>query len=163
MPDEKKPAAGDHDLEAARAAWEQGAGDTPDPAPHPALARLRAQFDAHADVCALTRVLDAAQNDAGDPVPVTIALPPGLLALLEHVESLDAAAAGRAPAPVERVLTLAVNNDLENLLHRLTADPTSHPHYARLWNSLCAEAGAAELAVPDTASPAAPQAEDGPF
>jgi hypothetical protein len=162
MPDEKRPAAGDHDLDAALSAWEQGAGDTPGPAPHPALARLKAQFAAHPDVCALTRVTETAQNVAGDPVHVTVEGAPRLLALLEHIESLDAAASARAPAPVERVLNLVVNNYLENLLHRLTADPTSHPHYARLWNSLCAAAGAPELAVPETSAPPEASAE-GPF
>ncbi len=82
MPDDRKPAQGDQDFDAALSAWERGAGDTPDPAPHPALAGLQAQFAAHPDVCALTRVLDAAQNDADDPAPYTVKLEPRLLALL---------------------------------------------------------------------------------
>lgn len=161
MPDEKKPDVGDHNVDAALSAWESGAGNTPDPAPHPALARIRAQFDAHPDVCTLSRVLDAAQNDASNPVAVTVEVQPGLLALLEHIESLDAAA-GRASAPIERVLAQVLNNHLEHLLHGLVTDPTSHPHYARLWNSLCAEAGAPELAVPDGAA-SIPDAAEGPF
>lgn len=156
MPEEKKPATGDQGFDAALSAWEQGAGDTPDPAPHPALARLRAQFAAHPDVCTLTRVTDAALNDASDPVPVTVTLQPGLLAVLKHIESLDAAATGRAPAPIENVLTQILNNHLEDRLHRLVTDSTSHPHYARLWNGLCAEADAPELAVPDPDAPPAP-------
>ena len=164
MPDEKRPAAGDHNVDAALSAWELCGGNTPDPAPHPALARLKAQFAVHPDVCALSRVLDAAQNDAADPAPVTVKVRPELAALLEHIESLDAAATRRAPAPVERVLGLILNNYLENLLHRLVTDPTSHPHYARLWNRFCAEAGAPELAVPDTSAPPVPEAAaEGPF
>lgn len=163
MPDEKRPATGDQDFDAARTAWERSAGDTPDPAPHPAIAGLRAQFSAHPDVCALMQVLDAAQNDTADPQPMMVKLQPGLLSLLEHVESLDAAGAGRAPAPPERILSQMLGNYLEDLLHRLVSDPTSHPHYARLWNGLCAEAGAPELVVPDKATPAMPQAKDGPF
>lgn len=163
MPDDRKPATGDQDFDAARTAWERSVGDTPDPAPHPAIAGLRAQFSAHPDVCTLMQVLDAAQNDAADPQPMMVKLQPELLALLEHVESLDAGNASRAPAPIERVLSQMLSNYLEDMLHRLVTDPTSHPHYARLWNRLCADAGAPELAVPDRAAPAMPQVEDGPF
>lgn len=162
MPDEKRPTTGDHDLEAALSAWEQGAGDTPDPAPHPALARLKAQFAAHPDVCALAALTNAAMNRASADMPVMVKVRPELAALLEHIESLDAAASARAPAPVESVLSGIVGNYLESLLHHLTADPTSHPHYARLWNSLCAAESAPELAVPE--SSAAPEASaEGPF
>lgn len=157
MPDDKKPAAGDHDFDAALSAWERSDGNTPDPALHPALARLRAQFAAHPEVCALTRVLDTAQNDASDPVPVTVTVQPGLLALAAHVESLNAVAAGRAPAPVERVLGQALNNHLEHLLHGLVTDPTSHPHYTRLWNMLCAEAEQPGFAIPDGQACAEPK------
>ena len=163
MPDDRKPVSGEENFDAALRVWERGAGDTPDPAPHPALAGLRAQFAAHPDVCALSRVLDFAQQDAGDPVPYMVKLEPRLLAVLEHIESLEAVNASRTPAPTERVLSLVLNNYLEDLLHRLVTDPTSHPHYARLWNGLCAKAGAPELAVPDGATPATPKAEDGPF
>jgi hypothetical protein len=164
MPDEKKPAAGDHNVDAALSAWESGAGNTPDPAPHPALVGLKAQFAAHPDVCTLTALTDAAMNRASADMPVTVKVRPELAALLEHIESLDAAAAaGRAPAPIERTLNLVVNNYLEDLLHMLVTDPTSHPHYARLWNSFCAEAGAPELAVPDAAAPITPDAAEGPF
>lgn len=149
---------------AALAAWELGEGDTPDPAPHPKLADLRALFAAHADVAALTRALDAAMNDAGEPVPVTVEMQPGLLRLLAQIETLDAATAGRAALPVERIVSQIVSNHLENQLHRLVTDPTGHPHFAAVWNALCAAEGAPELAVPTgTAEPAPPQAEDGPF
>lgn len=150
--------------DAALAAWELGEGDTPDPAPHPKLARLKALFAAHPDICALTRVLDAAMNDAADPVPVTVAVQPGLLRLLAHIETLDAAIAGRAPASLERAVSQIVGNSLENLLHGFAADPTSHPHFAEVWNALCAAEGAPALAVPTTgtAEPA-PPAEEGPF
>lgn len=163
MPDEKRPAAGGHNFDAALSAWELSGGNTPDPAPHPALARIRAQFAAHPDVCALSRLLDAAQNDAADPVAVTLEAQPGLLALLAHIESLDAAAAGRAPAPPERIFNQIIANYLENRLHGLVADPTTHPHYARLWNRFCAAAGAPELAVPDAAAPPTPNVTEGPF
>lgn len=149
--------------DAALAAWELGEGDTPDPAPHPKLAHLRALFAAHPDVSALTRVLDAAMNDAADPVPVTVAAQPGLLRLLAHIETLDAAAAGRAALPVERAVSQIVGNYLEHLLHGLAADPTSHPHFAEIWNGLCAAEGAPELAVPTGTAEPAPPAEEGPF
>ncbi len=156
--------------DAALAAWELGEGDTPDPAPHPKLAHLRALFAAHPDVAALTGALDAAMNDADDPVPVTVAVQPGLLALLAHIETLDAAARAapvetdRAAQPVERIVSQIVGNYLENLLHGLVTDPTSHPHFAEVWNALCAAEGAPELAVPTgTAEPTPPQAEGGPF
>lgn len=149
--------------DAALAAWELGEGDTPDPAPHPRLAHLKAQFEAHPDVAALSRVLDAAMNDADDPVPVTVEVQPGLLRLLAHIETLDAAASGRAPAPPERAVSQIVGNYLENLLHGLVVDPTSHPHFAAVWNALCAAEGAPELAVPTETPQLAPPAEEGPF
>ncbi|CCW18294.1 hypothetical protein EBBID32_26450 [Sphingobium indicum BiD32] len=150
--------------DAALAAWELGAGNTPDSAPHPKLAHLRALFAAHPDVAALTRVLDAAMNDTDDPVPVTVEVQPRLLRLLAQIETLDAAAAGRAPAPPERTVSQIVGNYLEHLLHGLVTDPTGHPHFAEVWNALCAAEGAPELAVPTgTAEPAPPQAGDGPF
>jgi len=152
------------EVQAALSAWEGGPGDRPDPAPHPALARLRAQFASHPDVCALTALTDAAMHRASADMPVMVKVRPELAALLEHIESLDAAAAGRAPAPIARVLSGIVSNHLEHLLHRLVTNPTSHPHYARLWNSLCADAGALALAVPDPDAPPAPEAQaEGPF
>lgn len=150
--------------DAALAAWELGAGNTPDPAPHPKLTRLHTLFAAHPDVAALTRACDTAMNDAADPVPVTVEVQPGLLGLLAQIETLDAATAGRAPAPPERAASQIIGNYLENLLHRLVTDPTSHPHFAEVWNALCAAEGAPELAVPTgTAEPTPPQAEEGPF
>lgn len=150
--------------DAALAAWELAEGGTPDPAPHPQLARIKALFEAHADVAALTRALDAAMNDTDDPVPVTVAVQPGLLRLLAQIGTLDADSAGRAPASPERAVSQIVSNYLEHLLHRLVTDPTGHPHFAAVWNALCAAEGAPELAVPTgTAEPTPPQAEDGPF
>ena len=149
--------------DAALAAWELAEGDTPDPAPHPKLARLKELFEAHADVAALTRVLAAAMNDTDDPVPVTVEVQPGLLRLLAQIETLDAAIAGRAPTPPERAVSQIVGNYLENLLHGLAADPTGHPHFAAVWNALCAAEGAPELAVPTGKAEPAPPAEEGPF
>lgn len=146
------------ELQAALDAWEEGQGDTPDPAPHPKRARLHALFEVLPEVRTLSRVLDAAMNDASDPVPVTIAVQPGLLRLLAHIEGLDAAAAGRAPEPVSASLAQRVHNDLHNVLHWLATDPTSHPHYAKAWNALCAAEGAPELAVPDGTPQSGPQA-----
>jgi len=148
--------------DAALAAWELGAGNTPDSAPHPKLAHLRALFAAHPDVAALTRACDAAMNDADAPVPVTVEVQPGLLRLLAHIETLDTAA--RASAPPERAASQIIGNYLEHLLHRLVTDPTGHPHFAEVWNALCAAEGAPELAVPTgTVEPTPPQAEEGPF
>ena len=149
---------GQKDDDTALSAWERGEGDTPDIPPHPKRARLKAAFAAHPDVCALTAALDAAMNDADDPVPVTVAAQPGLLRLLTHIESLDGG------APVERALGRILNNHLQNLLHTLVTDPTGHPHYARLWNALCAAEGAPELAVPEEpAHGADAPREEGPF
>lgn len=148
---------------AALAAWALGEGDTPDPAPHPKLAHLRALFAAHPDVAALTRALDAAMNDTDDPVPVTVAVQPGLLGLLAQIETLDAVAAGRAVLPVERIVSHIVSNHLENMLHTLVTDPTGHPHFAAVWNALCAAEGAPELAVPTGTAEPAPPSEERPF
>lgn len=145
------------EVQTALDAWEEGEGDTPDPAPHPKRARLHALFEVLPEVRTLSHVLDAAMNDASDPVPVTITVRPGLLRLLAHVEGLYAAAAGRAPTPISTALTQRVSNDLENLLHWLVTDPTSHPHYAKAWNALCAAEGAPELAVPAATPQSAPE------
>lgn len=155
---------GQTDDDAALSAWETGAGDTPDPPPHPKLAALKSRFEDHADVCALSDVLDTAMKDAAAPVPVMIEVQPGLLALLSHVERIDSARRGRAEAPPSAALAQIVNNHLENLLHMLVTDPTSHPHFAELWNGLCTAAEAPELAVP-TGEPdgQAKPAEEGPF
>ncbi|ARS27585.1 hypothetical protein [Sphingomonas sp. KC8] len=161
MPQDEPGLTGDDE---ALSAWETGAGDTPDVPPHSKLAALKSRFDNHADVCALRDALNAAMNDGAAPVPVTVAVQPGLLALLAHVERIDSARADRAEASPSAVLAQAINNYLENLLHTLVADPTSHPHFAELWNSLCADANAPELAVPtdENPEPATP-ADGGPF
>ncbi|BAV64328.1 hypothetical protein [Sphingobium cloacae] len=161
MPEDKPSAP---KVDEALSAWERGAGDTPDAPPHPKLATLKSRFAAHTDVCSLEDVLSTAMNDAGDAVPVTVAVQPGLLALLAHIEKLDSARVGRNPAPPSRLLAQIVSNHLENLLHTIVTDPTSHPHYAALWNALCAAEGAPELAVPtDDAANGTPPADRGPF
>jgi hypothetical protein len=149
--------------DAALAAWELGEGDTSDPAPHPQLARIKALFEAHPDVAALTRALDAAMNDTDNPVPVAVVVQPGLLRLLAHIETLDAATAGRAALPAERILSQIVSNYLERLLHRLVTDPTGHPHFAEVWNALCAAECAPELAVPSGTPEPVPPSEERPF
>ncbi|MFL0418843.1 hypothetical protein ACH0CP_13940 [Sphingomonas sp. 179-I 2A4 NHS] len=159
---EDKPSAPTADE--ALSAWERGAGNTPDAPPHPKLAHLKALFAAHTDVCSLEAVLSAAMNDAGDAASLTVEVQPGLLALLAQIEELDSARVGRNPAPPSRLLTQIVANHLENLLHTIVTNPTSHPHYAELWNALCAAEGAPELAVPTgTAAGRTPPSEGGPF
>lgn len=149
---------------AALAAWERGQGDTADPAPHPKLARLTALFDVLPEVRTLRTVLDAAMNDHDDAMPITVEAGQGLLQLLSHIERLDADAAGRAPLPPERIVSLIVGNHLQNLVHQLVTDPTSHPHYAKAWNALCAAEGVPDLAVPDGIAKIGPQkTEVGPF
>lgn len=149
---------------AALAAWERGQGDTADPAPHPKLARLTALFDVLPEVRTLRTVLDAAMNDHDDAMPITVEVGQGLLQLFSHIERLDAAAAGRAPLPSERIVSLIVGNHLQNLMHQLVTDPTSHPHYAKAWNALCAAEGVPDLAVPDGIAKIGPQkTEAGPF
>lgn len=64
----------------------------------------------------------------------------------------------------EAALSARVHYDLHNLLHWLVTDPTRHPHFARLWNGLCAAEGAPELAVPESPFAAVPDAAGrGPF
>lgn len=145
------------EVQTALDVWEAGEGGTPDPAPHPKLARLHALFEVLPEVRTLTHVLDDAMADTADPVPVTITVQPGLLRLLAHIAGLDAAAAGRAPAPVSAALSQRTHNDLHNLLHGLVTDPTNHPHYAKAWNDLCAAEGAPELAVPAEPHQSGPQ------
>jgi hypothetical protein len=154
----------DDEDSAALAAWERGQGDAADTPDHPKRARLRAIFDVLPDVRTLQTVLDAAMNDSGPSVPLAIEADPAMLQLLSHIERLDAAAAGRAPVPVERIVGLIVSNHLQNLLHQLVTDPTSHPHYAKAWNALCAAEGVPDLAVPEGMAENGPQkAEEGPF
>jgi hypothetical protein len=45
----------------------------------------------------------------------------------------------------------------------LVTDPTGHPHYARLWNSLCTAAGAPDLIVPERAASDPEAQAEGPF
>lgn len=140
------------EVQTALDAWEEGEGNTPNPAPHPKLAELRAAFDALPDVRQLRELLHAAMNDTSDPVPVTIIVKPRLLQLLAHVERLDAAATGRAPAPVSAELSRRVDNELDLMLDGLSAvHPTVHPYYAKVWNDLCAARGAPELAISEEA------------
>lgn len=154
----------DDEDSATLAAWERGQGDAGDTPNHPKQARLRALFDVLPDVRTLQAVLDAAMNDGPPPERLAIEAEPAMLDLLRHIERLDAAAAGRAPVPVERIVSLIVSNHLQSLLHQLVADPTSHPHYAKAWNALCAAEGVPNLAVPDgTASEGPQKAEKGPF
>lgn len=154
----------DDEDSAALAAWERGQGDTAIALDHPKRERLRAFFDALPDVRNLQAVLDAAMNDGRPPERLAIKAEPAMLDLLRHIEAIDAAAAGRAPVPVERIVSLIVSNHLQSLLHQLVADPTSHPHYAKAWNALCAAEGVPDLAVPDgTASEGPEKAEEGPF
>lgn len=161
MPEDKRSAP---TADEALSVWETGAGDTPDAPPHPKLAHLKSRFAEHTDVCSLEDVLSAAMNDAGDAVPVTVEVQPGLLALLAHIEKLDSARVGRDPAPPSRLLAQIVSNALENLLHTIVTNPTSHPHYAELWNAVCAAEGAPELAVPTgDGADGTPPAEGGPF
>ncbi|GLS99251.1 hypothetical protein GCM10007897_06300 [Sphingobium jiangsuense] len=97
-------------------------------------------------------------------MPVGVEVQPGLLALAAHIERLDAARVGRNPALPSRLLTQIVTNHLENLLHTIVTNPTSHPHYAELWNDLCAAEGAPELAVPNgDGAGGTPPAQGGPF
>jgi hypothetical protein len=147
----------------ALSSWEQKNGDTPDIPPHPRRAHLSEAFAAHPDVCTLQSVLDAAMNDAADPVPVMIEVQPGLLALLAHIGRLDAARAGRPPESPPRLLSQMAGNHLEHLLHTLVTDPTSHPHFAEAWNQLCEAEGAPELAVSIDAATDRPSADHGPF
>lgn len=154
----------DDDDNAALAAWERGQGDNAAAPEHPRSARLRALFDVLPDVSTLQAVLESAMNDGSPPVSLVIETDPAMLHLLGHIERLDAAAAGRAAVPAERIVGLIVSNYLQNLLHQLVADPTSHPHYAKAWNALCAAEGVPDLAVPEGMASQRPQkAEEGPF
>ena len=150
----------DADTLARLAAWEEGQGAFDDPASHPDIARMRADFDALPETRALQTIIDAAQNDPAAPLPVTVDVQPGLLALLTHIEGLDSKRAGRAPLSQERLLSGLISNHLENLLHALVTDPTRHPHYAKAWNALCAQAGAGELSVPDGMPSAGPESDE---
>lgn len=161
MPDKR---SGQNLEDAALSAWERGAGDTPDPAPHPKRARVKALFEALPEVAELERVLSGAMNDPAKPIPLTIEVQPGLLQLLAHIEQIDAGRAGRPPSPPHRLLSQAVSNQLEDLLHRLITDPTNHPHYAQAWNALCAAEEALDLTIPDGMAPGGPEkGKEGPF
>lgn len=149
--------------DSALSSWEQKNGDTPDIPPHPRHAHLSEAFAAHPDVCMLQDVLDAAMNDAADPVPVMIEVQPGMLALLAHIGRLDAARAERPPESPPRLLSQMVGNHLEHLLHSLVTDLTSHPHFAEAWNRLCEAEGAPELAVSIGTAADTPPADHGPF
>src|SRR5690606_13673111 len=124
----------------------------------------RRAFLDHPDSKALDAEIAAAQADGQAIEAHTVYLPSGLTRFLAHVEGLDARAAGRSPADMRGILERVVINIPANLLHSLTADPTSHPHVARLWKRVCTEAGHPEFTLPDQMAPSGPQeAAEGPF
>jgi len=154
----------DPDIDAAIDAWERGQGASALDHSDPAYEALRRAFLDHPDIQALDAEIAAAQADGQAIEAHTVYLPSGLTRLLAYVERLDARAAGRSPADVRAILERIVLNILENHLHGLTADPISHPHFARLWHRLCTEAGHPEFTLPDQMAPSGPQeAAEGPF
>lgn len=154
----------DPDTDAALSAWEEGQGASAPDHADPTYQALRRAFLHHPDVEALDAAIAAAQADGQAIEAHTLHLPSGLIRLFAHIEQLDARAAGRPPADMRAILERIVLNILENHLHGLAADPTSHPHFACLWNRLCAEAGRPELTLPDRIGPSGPQeAVEGPF
>ena len=154
----------DPDTGAALAAWEEGQGASAPDHADPTYRTLRRTFLHHPDVQALDAAIAAAQADGQAIEAHTLHLSSGLIRLLAHIEQLDARTADRPPADMRAMLERIVLNILENHMHRLAADPTSHPHFARLWNRLCVEAGHPELTLPDKMALSGPQeAAEGPF
>jgi len=140
------------DIEATLAAWEQGPGAAAPLRDDPAAQKLRAAFLTHPKTRALAALIEAAHSD-DTAESYTVPAARGLIRLLEHIERLDAATAGRSPAATPDLLAQIIDNHLQALLHGLATDPTAHPHYARLWNSMCAAANAPQLAVPNRDTP----------
>ena len=162
MPKPLPPDDSSHD--AALAAWEAGQGASAPDHANPTYQALRTAFLQHPDVVALDTAIATAQAEPSAIEVHTLHLPSGLTGLLAHIEHIDARAAGRTPADTGAMLEQVVRNILENHLHGLAADPTSHPHFARLWNQICTEAGHPEFTIPEKAALSGPQeAAEGPF
>ncbi len=89
------------------------------------------------------RMLDQVQasRDTGNQtVTVTVANPYAVM--LEFVERHHAAAAGRAPEPLAKLVQEIVENELEDTLHWLAVAPGHFQQYRDLWNAFCDERGA---------------------
>ncbi|SDJ49856.1 hypothetical protein [Salipiger marinus] len=158
----KEPESLPPEEQSALDAWESGQGARISDRSDPASRALLSRFLAHPELTALAALTDTAHSDDTEE-SYTIPAARGLIRLLEHIERLDAAAAGRSPATTPALLARIIDNYLQGLLHGLATDPTAHPHYARLWNRFCAEAGEPGAAIPDKHPPAVPQEESGPF
>ena len=148
----KEPESLPPEEQSALDAWESGQGARISDRSDPVSRALLSRFMAHPELGALAALTDTAHSDdAADTYTIPAAR--GLIRLLEHIERLDAATAGRSPAATPALLARIIDNHLQGLLHGLATDPTTHPHYARLWNSMCAAADAPQLAVPDRDTP----------
>jgi len=105
------------------------------------------------------RMLDKVQagRDKGNQT-VTVSVPNPFATMLEFVERNNAAAAGRAPDPLAKLVQQIVENELADMLHWLVVSPGSFSRYRDLWNSFCDERGAPQHKIGDEEP-----APEGPF
>lgn len=89
------------------------------------------------------RMLAKVQNSR-DPSDETVAIkiPKPYAVMLDFVERNNAAAAGRAPDPLAKLVQQIVTNELEDMLHWLVVAPGRFTRYRELWNTFCDEHGA---------------------
>jgi len=111
----------------------------------PTAAELYKEFRETAPMVELTRMLDEVQNSPDwNPQRVTVEVSKPLLAMLEFHERANAAKMGRAPTPIDKILTTILDNVLEEELHWLVTEPVHFIRYRDLWNAFCDQRGAPE-------------------
>lgn len=99
------------------------------------------------------KLLDVVERELESDSSITLKIPQGLLTMLRFIEEKEALEAGRDPEPVEEVLLQRVENDLQDVLHWLSVEPSRLPYFRNLWNRLCAAEGQPDLSIPEPDGP----------
>ena len=108
-------------------------------------------------------MINAVQNGSDwttDTVCIEIAKP--LLAMLDFQERAEAAEEGRAPEPLDKILARIVDNELQDQLHWLVAEPVHFQRYRKLWNQFCDDQDAPEHKIKEPEA-ADEEGREGPF
>lgn len=128
-------------------------------------AELTAAFRKTPAMVELAQMLDQVQNspDWLLPHPVTVEVNKPLLTMLEFHEQIDAAQQGRAPTPIDKILSRVLDNVLQEELHWLVVAPTHFVRYRDLWNRFCDEQGAPQHKIAVPGETTEEEGREGPF
>lgn len=125
----------------------------------PSAEELTTEFLKTPPMVELRKQIDHIQSAADwSHVEITIKVPKALIYLLEFLEHLNARDLGRACESAPEMISRIVENDLQETLHTLAANPGGISHYRNLWNDFCDKRGAAEHKIG-----AEETAPEGPF